>query len=382
MASVGLYDHAARFRAHETELAAAFSRVMNSGRPDWGKEGPAFEQAWSDWIGVGHTVGTNSGMASLRLALLALDLGPGDEVITPVNSDIASTAAIDQVGATPVWVDVLPDTLNMDPAAVVQAITPRTRAIMAVHLYGHLAPMAELEQIAQQHNLLLIEDACLAPGAVAPDTQGQPRAAGHWGQIACFSFAPTKHLGAFGSAGCCTTSSAQLAERMQLLVGYGQTRERVAAGLPGLDLLEAGINDRLDELQAAFLRTLLPQLSGWIAQRQAMAQRYQQGITHPGLFHPPTLPGYSHVYRNYVVQVENRDRVDLLLRERGIATHRPYAPALHQQPAYANRPQAQHTFPVAEHTAGRLLSLPIWPQMTPDQQNFVIDRVNEVLETP
>ena len=333
MASVGLYDHAARFRAHQAELETAFQRVMNSGRPDWGREGPAFEQAWANWIGVEHAVGTNSGMAALRLALLALDIGPGDEVITPVNSDIASTAAIDQVGATPVWVDVLPDTLNLDPEAVARAITPRTRAIMAVHLYGHLAPMAALNALAQQHSLYLIEDACLAPGAVAPDAQGQPRAAGHWGQIACFSFAPTKHLGAFGSAGCCTTQSAQLAQRMQLLVGYGQTRARVASGLSGLELLEAGINDRLDELQAAFLHTLLPHLSGWIAQRQDLAARYRQGIDHPRLVHPPTLPGYSHVYRNYVVQVENRDQVDQLLRQRGISTHRPYAPPLHQQPA-------------------------------------------------
>ena len=264
---VPTHDHTVLYRRYKPALDAAVVRVLASGQLDWGPEVPAFEDDFARWLGATHAVGTNSGTAALKVALLALGVGPGDEVITVPNSDIGSTAAIRHVGATVVWVDVEPDTGNIDPALVAAAVTPRTAAILPVDLYGHPADLPTLRTIAERHGLAIVEDACLALGAAI---DGCP--VGQWADITCFSFAPTKHLGAYGSAGAAVTNDSALALRMQRLVGYGQNREQHYGGslaAAPLEHLCEGLNERLDELQAAMLQVKLPHLreiiNGYIA---------------------------------------------------------------------------------------------------------------------
>lgn len=352
---------------------AAAQRVLAGGTWDWGPEVPSFEHELATWLGVGHAVGANSGMAAIKLALAAAGVGPGDEVITVPNSDIATTAAIHHLGATSVWVDVEWDTMNMDPRLAETAITPRTRVLLPVHLYGHPADMPALCALAKRHNLVVIEDACLALGAGVEGI-----AAGTWGEIGCFSHAPTKHLAACGTAGSAVTNDAALAERMRLYAGYGQPRatsmQRGLAGR-GQHLLVEGFNERLDELQAAILRARLPFVAAAIAARRATAAAYSAALAGSAIETPIERPGYVHTFRNYVVRVGQRDRAQQRLAEAGIASALLYVPPLHLQPAYHARGYGRGAFPVTEAACDTLLALPIGPAV-PDEQ---IERVVDVL---
>jgi dTDP-4-amino-4,6-dideoxygalactose transaminase len=362
----------------EAVLTAAIQRVLERGLLDWGPEVPAFEQEFAAWIGVPYAVGAASGTAALRLALLALGIGPGDEVITVPNSDISTTAAIHHVGARAVWVDVESDTMNMDPALVEQAITPRTRALLPVHLYGHPADMPNLTAIARRHDLYVIEDACLALGA---SIDGVP--VGAWGDLACFSHAPSKHLGACGSAGTVVTASAALVEQLQLHAGYGQQRarsyERALAGT-GQHFLVEGRNERLDELQAAILRAKLPRLSGAIADRCAHAEAYTAALSGLPITLPRPRPGAVHTYRNYVIRVNERAAVQHHLAERGIATSVIYIPPLHLQPAYRHLGHGPGSFPVTEQAAAELIALPIGPDLGVETRDAVIAGLHAILQ--
>lgn len=364
-----MYDHAGRYRQLQAELDAAVRRVLEGGRPDWGEEVLGFEREFAAFVGTQYAVGTNSGMAALKVALLALGIGPDDEVITVPNSDIATTSAIHHVGAKAVWVDIEPDTLNLNPDFIEEKITPRAKAILPAHLYGHPADMPRILEIAKKHNLYVIEDACLALGATVNE-----HPVGQWGDIACFSFAPTKHLGSFGSGGICVTNNAALAERMLLFVGYGQHRGRVYdKTAKGQELWVEGLNERLDELQAAMLRVQLPYVPSWTKQRMENANYYTSRFQNTPIETPHIRPNCTHTFRNYVVRVDHRDQVQQQLNEAGIATALVYVPPLHLQPAYAHLGFTDGCFPETEYACERLLSLPVGPHLTAEQLEYVAE---------
>jgi len=369
--TVPMYDHARRYRQLQPELDAAVRRVLEGGRPDWGEEVPGLEREFAAFVGSGFAVGCNSGTAALRLALLALGIGLGDEVITAPNSDAGTASAIHHVGAKPIFVDVEEDTMNLDAGLLEAAITPATRAILPVHLYGHPADMPRNMEIARKHNLFVIEDACLALGSSIAN-----RKAGLWGDIGCFSFASTKHLGGFGSGGICVTDNPQLAERMEQFVGYGQPRARVYdKTAQGQLLLVEGINERLDELRAAMPRVQLPYVPDWTARRIEHAAAYTAAFKNSSIQVPAIRPNCTHTFRNYVIRLEGRDVVQQKLLEAGISVTLAYVPPLHLQPAYARMNLPEGSFPVAEAACERLLCLPISPQLSDAQRDYVIEKL-------
>jgi dTDP-4-amino-4,6-dideoxygalactose transaminase len=329
MMRVPFYDHAKIYRRRQAEIDAAIRRVLESGRLDWGDEVPAFEQEFAVFVGAPHCVTANSGTAAIKIALLALGIGPGDEVITVPNTDIGTISPIHHVGATAVFVDVDSVSLCMDPAAAAAAIGPRTRAILPVDMFGHPAPLLELRALADRHGLALVEDACLALGASVAG-----RKIGSIADATCFSFASTKHLGSLGSGGACTTADPALAERMRRLAAYGQDRARHrsigGASLP-LHHETEGLNERLDEIQAAVLRVKLPDVPESVRVRRAQAARYAAALP-PAAEVPRERHGALHAFRNYVIHVDRRDAVRAALTEDGIATALSYAPPMHLQP--------------------------------------------------
>ena len=290
---VALYDHRRLYQRDQAAIDAAMARVIASGRLDWGEEVPAFEREFALWNGASHAVAVASGTAALKVALLALGIGPGDEVITVTNTDIGSSSSIHHTGARPVWVDIEPLSRTMDVDALVRAIGPATRAILPVDLFGHPANMPAIMAVARAHGLAVVEDACLALGATIDGVK-----LGTLADVTCFSFAPSKHLGSFGSGGAALTEDAGLAERMRKLSAYGQDRRRHYAGSgPGPFTLHHethGLNERLSELQAAILRAKLPGLSDTLAERRAQAGRYAEGLSGLGIGLPVTLPGRQH----------------------------------------------------------------------------------------
>ena len=368
---VPLYDHALTYQLLKSELDAAVERVLASGQIDWGPEAPAFEQDFASWLGAEHVVGTNSGTAAIKAALLALDIGPGAEVITVPNTDVSTTAAIRHVGAQPVWVDVERDTGNIDVRLAADAVSDETKAILPVDLYGHPADLPALRELCDERGLALVEDACLALGAAVDG-----RAVGQWADITCFSFAPSKHLGAFGSAGAAATNDPDLAQRLRAIVGYGQARERhYDRALAGGELrhVAAGLNERLDEIQAALLRIKLPQLAERIDGYIDRARVYSERLAGADLQLPTVRPGYRHTFRNYVVHVGDRNRVQAALAARQIATALPYAPPLHLQPAFTDLGYVRGQFPIAEQLGETLMGLPIGPHLDAAHCAFVAD---------
>jgi dTDP-4-amino-4,6-dideoxygalactose transaminase len=374
---VPFYDHAKLYRSRQTELDAAIRRVLLSGRPDWGEEVPAFEGAFAEWLGVAHVVSVNSGTAALRVALKALGIGPGDEVVTVPNSDIATTSAIHSVGARAVFVDVDETTLTMDVAALQRALTPSTKAILPVDLFGHPADLPKILEIARAHGVFVVEDACLALGGAIDE-----RRIGHFSDITCFSFAPTKHLGSLGSGGACVTADEALAERMQMIAAYGQSRSRhmqlAGTSLP-LHHVTEGLNERLDEVQAAILRVKLPDLAESLATRAAQAAHYAEHLADLPIDLPQTRRRFRHAWRNYVIHTDDRNGLRAGLAERGIGTALSYAPAMHLQPVYAAMGHGPGSFPVAERSTDRLLGLPIGPHLAVDQIAEVAGAIRAVL---
>lgn len=359
---VPLYDHAALYHALKPRIDAAMQRVLTSGKLDWGTEVPAFEAEFANWLGATHAVSVGSGSAALKTALRALGVGPGDEVITVTNTDIAGSSAIRFAGADVVWVDIDPATRNIDVGQTEAAITPRTRAILPADMYGHPADLPALRRLADKHGLVIIEDACLALGAEIGN-----RKLGTIADVTCFSFAPTKHLGAYGSAGACTTEDPELAERLMMLSAYGQSRARhtasFAGGGTGLHHETDGLNERMDELQAAILRTKLPFLEATLEQRRTQAARYADRLAGSRIDLPAEHGPVRHAWRNYVVELDDRDSVRGRLTELGVATNTPYAPPMHLQPVYAPLGHGPGSFPHAERSCARLMGLPLGPHL-------------------
>lgn len=352
------------------EITQAVATVLASGAYIGGPVVEAFEQQFAAYVGVSDCVACNSGTDALFLALRALDIGPGDEVITTPFTFIATAEVIQRVGATPVFVDVDAQTYNLDLGQVEQAIGPRTRAVIPVHLFGQPVDMTHLSAIATRHQLAIIEDCAQATGATWAD-----RPVGSWGTIGCFSFYPTKNLGACGDGGAMTTQDGAIAAKLRMLRNHGQSQRYLYE--------MGGVNSRLDAIQAAILTIKLRYLDQWNAQRREAADRYTRLLQPlPGLRPPQPLPGGQSVWNQYTLRVlevteggETHNRRDALrqhLQTRSIGSMVYYPIPLHLQPVYESLGYQPGQLPIAEQLAREVLSLPLFPELTAQQQSQVV----------
>ena len=348
------------------EVEAAVQNVMADADFILGDDVAAFEEEFARYCEAEHCVGLDSGMSALELGMRAMGIGPGDEVITPAGSFIASSSAISFTGATPVWVDVDARTYNIDPELIEAAITKRTKAIMVVHLYGQPADMDPILAIAAKHGLPVIEDACQSHGA-----RYKGRRTGSMGTFAAFSFYPSKNLGAYGDAGALTTSDAELADKVRMMRNYGQRAK--------YDHVYLAWNRRLDTLQAAVLRVKLRHLDGWNHARRTVASIYRELLSETTAELPFMAAGVEHVFHLYVIQVDDRQAVQDDLTARGISTGIHYPVPIHLQEAYRERGMTPGSFPITEAAAKRVLSLPMYPEMTEHAVRRVSNALGEVL---
>ena len=365
--TVPFVDLKAQHRALRSEIRDAIERVVDSSVFALGEPVAAFERDFAAYSGAIHGVGVNSGASALHLALLAAGVGPGDEVITVPFTFVATVAAIQYAGARPVLVDIDPGTYTMDPDRLAAAITPRTKAILPVHLYGQPADMDPILDVARRHGLVVIEDAAQAHGA-----EYKGRRAGGIGQMGCFSFYPAKNLGACGEAGIVVTSDPESARRIRMLRDWGQSEKYVHS--------LKGYNFRMDAIQGAILRVKLGHLDRWIAQRQANAARYDRLLAASDLGTPIVAPSRSHVYHIYAVRVAERETVRQGLQTLGIHTGIHYPIPVHLQPAYADLGYGLGDFPCSEQAANEVLSLPMFPELSEPQVDRVVSALREVLD--
>lgn len=365
--SIPLNDVAALHAPLGAELDAALRGVLGRAQFDWGPEVPAFEAELARWLGARHAIGVNSGTAGLKLALRALGIGPGDEVITAPNSDLATTAAIHHVGATAIWADVEPDTMNLSPEAAEAAITPRTRAILPVHLYGHPCHLEPLLAVARAHGLPVVEDAAQAHGA---KYRGQ--SVGTFGQTSIFSFYPGKNLGAYGEGGALVTNDDALATRARSLRDHGCTQRYHHD--------EVGYNYRMEGLTGAILGVKLKHLANWTAARRRLARRYTELLAGLPLTLPREADYATSAWHLYVVRTPQREALKAHLEQHqvGCATHYPLP--LHLQKCYAPLGYREGDFPVAERAAQEVLALPLFPELTEAQQDRVAEVVREFFQ--
>jgi dTDP-4-amino-4,6-dideoxygalactose transaminase len=351
---IPLMDLKAQYRSLKPEIDLAIARVLGHTQFIQGPEVRSFEAAFAAACGAPHAIGVASGTAAIHLALVALGIGPGDEVITSAHTFIASAEPIIQVGARPVFVDVEAGTGNLDPAHLEEAITPQTRALLPVHLYGQPADMPAILEVAARHNLLVIEDAAQAHGALC-----YGRHVGLWGQAGTFSFYPGKNLGAYGDAGAIITGDNALAARLRMLRDHGRS-EKYLHSTPGF-------GERLDALQAAILAAKLPRLEAWNERRREIAEHYRHVFAGLPLRLPPERDGTRHVYHQFPVYTQRRDALQAHLQGAGVGTGIHYPVPLHLQPALAHLGYRQGDLPVTEELANTELSLPIYPELTAEQ---------------
>lgn len=359
-------DLAAEYREVAAEAEAAVLDVLRGGQWVLGPAVAAFEEAVARRLGVAHAIGCASGSDALLLALMALDVGPGDEVVTSPFTFFATVSAIVRLGATPVFADIAPDDFLLDPAAVRAAVGPRSRVLLPVHLYGQCADMAALDEIARAGRIAIVEDAAQAIGA-ARDGRG----AGAFGDLGAFSFYPTKNLGAAGDAGLVTTGDDRLAARVRRLRVHGSDRR--------YEHLEVGINSRMDGLQGALLGVKLHRLDAWIEARIERAAAYDRLLVAAGLDRvlalPSVAPGARHVFHQYVVRAPRRDDLRTHLAARGISSEVYYPTPLHLQPCFASLGWRRGDLPEAERAADEVLALPMFAQLTPAQQERVVGAI-------
>jgi dTDP-4-amino-4,6-dideoxygalactose transaminase len=360
---IPLVDLKANYLSIKSEIDAAIQDVLNSSSFIMGPFVKRFEENFAQFCQVKHGIGCANGTAALHLALLAVGIRKGDEVLTVPNTFIATTECISYVGGVIKFVDVVPETALLDIDAVEQSITQKTKALIVVDLYGQMPDMQRIRNLADEHNLFLIEDAAQAHAA---EWKGhQP---GYYGDIACFSFFPAKNLGAYGDGGAVVTNDDDLAEKLRLLVNHGRTTK--------YEHHIEGYNYRLDALQAAILDVKLRHLSKWTDLRRTHARFYDSHL-------PSTIGriteanGAKHVYYMYEIRVQSRDRFLGHLKEKGIECGIHYPIPLHLQPAYAALGFHKGQFPVSERLAGEILSIPMYPELTREQQHFVIETIKE-----
>ena len=357
-------DLGAAYRELKTEIDAAVQRVLDSGWYILGPEVEAFEIEWATYCEADHAVGLANGLDALILALRALDIGPGDEVIVPSNTYIATWLAVTAVGARPVPVEPDPATYNIDPARIAAAITPATRALLPVHLYGQPADLDPILAVARQHGLALIEDAAQAHGA-----RYKGRRIGAHGDVVCWSFYPGKNLGALGDGGAVTTNRADIADRIRVLRNYGSRVKYVNE--------VQGVNSRLDPIQAAVLRVKLPHLDEWNDRRRAIATAYDDGLRNSGLILPYAPDWAEPVWHLYVVRSAQRDSLQERLAEAGVGTLKHYPIAPHMQQAYALADLPPEALPLARDLATEVLSLPMGPHLSLEDRVNVIAAIFE-----
>jgi dTDP-4-amino-4,6-dideoxygalactose transaminase len=365
--NVPLLDLVAQYRAIKDEVLPALQAVIESQQFVMGPAVPQLEVALARLAGATHGIACASGTDALLLPLKALALAPGDEVITTPFTFFATAGTIHNAGGTPVFVDIEPGTFNIDPAAVEAAITPRTRAIVPVHLFGQMAAMERLEAVARARGLRIIEDAAQAVGA-RRKIGGQWRMAGENGWATGFSFFPSKNLGAWGDGGMMVTSDDALAERLRRL--------RLHGGAKQYHHDEVGTNSRLDSLQAAVLLAKLPHLAAWSAKRREHAAYYTRGLADLPAVRPPVLdPANEHIFHQYTVRVERRDELQAHLKSRGIGSAVYYPVPLHLQPCFSHLGYRSGRLPESEGASGEVLSLPVYPELTRDQLDCVIEAI-------
>lgn len=357
--TIPLVDLGAQHREVANEVASGFAAVMETTSFILGKPVSEFESAFAKFVGTQHCVGVANGTDALELALRAVGVGPGDEVILPTNTFIATALAVARAGATPILVDCDPEYQLIDVASVERRLSARTKAIIPVHLFGQMAPVEAILEIAQQKGIDLIEDAAQSQGATRSGTRS-----GSVGKVAATSFYPGKNLGAYGDAGAVTTDSAELAAKIRALRNYGS---EIKYHHP-----ETGFNSRMDTLQAVVLLAKLSRLARWNEARRAAAARYDELLARvPGVNLPGTLPGNEHVFHLYVIRVPNRDAVLAKLNAAGIGAGIHYPVPVHLQGAFKHLGHRPGDFPVAERAASEILSLPLFPQITAEQQERV-----------
>jgi dTDP-4-amino-4,6-dideoxygalactose transaminase len=357
---IPILDLTEQYRSLKAELDAAVIDVMERGQFIMGRNHKALEEELAAYLGVRHALGLNSGTDALHLALRALDVGPGDEVITTPFTFAATTEAIGIVGATPVFADIDEASYDIDPAAIERAVTKRTKAIIPVHLYGNPADIDAIVAIARPRGIAIVEDCAQSIGARVGE-----RMTGAIGDIGAFSFFPSKNLGAYGDAGLITTNSDALAARIRALRAHGGPKKYYHE--------ELGVNSRLDEIQAAVLRVKLPHLEQWIEKRRSIARRYTAALAGVhGVVTPAERPGCRHVYHQYTVRVEDRDAIRQRLSDAGVQSMVYYPVPLHLQRVLGWLGLGEGSYPRSERAARGVLSIPMYPELTEAQQDQVV----------
>lgn len=377
--AVPLLDLQAQYRTIKDELRAALDRVVESQHFILGPEVEALEKSVAEYSGCAHGIGVSSGTDAILVGLMALGVGPGDEIVTTPYTFVATATSIARLGARAVLVDIDPRTFNIDPSRVEASITERTKAIVPVHLYGQMSGTAAIAEIAARRGVAVVEDAAQAIGA-----EENGRRAGSVGALGCLSFFPSKNLGGFGDGGMVVSNDAKLAERVRLLRNQGQK--------PKYFSLEVGGNFRLDALQAAVLRAKLPHLDGWTAGRQKNAAQYRALFERSGLrvttgdlggdaqlALPAELAGNRHVYNQFCIRVQRRDELRAFLADRHIGSEVYYPQPMHMQKCFASWGYAAGAFPESERAAAQSLALPIYPELTPAMLETVATAVTEFL---
>jgi len=365
MREIPFLDMKAPYEELQAELDEAWQRVMKSGWYILGQEVEAFEQEFANYTGANHCIGVGNGLEALHLILRAYDIGPGDEVIVPSNTYIATWLAVSYAGAALVPVEPVERTYNLDPDRIEAAITPRAKAILVVHLYGQTADMDAINAVAQKHGLKVIEDAAQAHGA-----RYKGKLAGNLGDAAGWSFYPGKNLGALGDAGAVTTNDAALAGRIRTLRNYGSKVKYYN--------LEKGFNSRLDELQAALLRAKLPHIDTWNARRARIAGMYLEALQDTDLLLPLVPEGMQPCWHLFVIRAQQREALQARLKQRGIGTMIHYPVPPHLQEAYRELNLPERSFPISEAIHREVLSLPIGPHLSPQEAGQVIEAVKLV----
>lgn len=348
----------------ETEMMEAFARVYKNSWFIQGKECEAFEEEFAAYCGARYCVGCGNGLDALMLILKAYEIGPGDEVILPSNTFIATALAVSYVGAAPVFVEPELATYTIDPALIEAKITEKTKAIMAVHLYGQPGKMDEISHIAKKYDLKVIEDAAQAHGALY-----KGRHVGNLGDAAGFSFYPGKNLGALGDGGAVVTNDKELADKVRALGNYGSDYK--------YHHIYKGNNSRLDEVQAALLRVKLKNLDRWNENRRSTAAKYDAGIQNEQIILPGEMQDTRHVYHIYAVRCQRRDELEKYLQELGIGTNKHYPIPMHMQQAYADLNIPKGALPIAEEISSTVLSIPMSYGMTEEEIGYVVDAINK-----
>ncbi|WP_027408542.1 DegT/DnrJ/EryC1/StrS family aminotransferase [Anoxybacteroides tepidamans] len=364
---VPLIDLRAQYLSLKEEILDAIRAVMDSGIYVSGSEVERFEQEIAAFAEATYAISTANGTDSLILALEACGVGPGDEVITSPYTFFATAEAIARVGATPVFADIDDKTYNLSPEQTEAKISPKTKAIIPVHIFGQPADMDAFLDIAQRHHLYIIEDACQALGATY-----KGRRVGSIGHIGCVSFFPTKNLGGYGDGGLVLTNDENLAKKVRLLANHGSTRKYYHEAI--------GYNSRLDELQAAILRIKLQKLDEWNKLRKERADFYSDQLSALGVGVPHTTSDSSHVYHMYMIEIKERDELSAYLNSVGVATGHYYPCPLHLQNVFAGLGYKQGDLPVAEAASERTLALPMFPELTAEQQRYIISHIKKFME--